>query len=421
MPPPWLDPKDPFMSIIRMQEQDREYDAPQKEKTRQNGAAGGSAGRAKKVATRIPPHEWPWRAVDFWRSGLLPNKKNLIHRFNTRHWKNTQIEANEIKIMEDIEKSKMLPSEFFVDLSYGNETQKWMWSVKEDGLFVKLIRRNTGEWQMFSRRDILLTPPPSFLAGLTQNKDLPSVMYGELVTWFAGCPILARRDKENRNLMRNQQFEKLQFSKLRRKECNPHDWIKLRVKIFAFPCYRPPDNPTEDYTMYNLFKKYRDTMVKSLQYHPHIGMCNFGTLQSTEHAINIFKSVVQLGLEGIVIVRADAEYGESVNRTDDPAHNYFKLKQKIVRLGENLRSTGLTKEKPKDGETIKEHCYTVELADHHQTNFHDYDHDYGSEKTVHFTDMQNREKNANKVRIQSSSANFIATRFRYNGHSITIY
>jgi hypothetical protein len=403
MPPPsWLDPEDPFMSIVKIQEQDRKHDAQQEEKTRQNGAAGGSAGGARKVpkySTRIPPHEWPWRAVDFRREGLLPDKKNLIQRFNKKHWETTQINQKEIKEMEEIEKSKMLPSNFFVNLSYGNEQQKWMWSVKEDGLFVKLIRSDTGEWQTFSRRDILLTPPPSFLAGLEQNKDLPSVMYGELVTWFAGCPVSHRRDKETRNLMRNEQFEKLQFAKLRKKQCNPHDWRKLRVKIFAFPLYKPADDYTEDYTMYNLFKKYRDTMLQTLEYHPHIGMCNFGTLQSTEHAINIFKSVVQLGLEGIVIVRADAEYGALVNRQDDKAHNYFKLKQKIVRLVENLINTGITKEKMKDGETIREHCFRIELADHHKTNFKDRDHDYGNEKTVHFTDMQDR-KDATKVRIK---------------------
>jgi hypothetical protein len=67
--------------------------------------------------------------------------------------------------------------------------------------------------------------------------------------------------------------------------------------------------------MSNLFELYRDAMLKTLDLHPHIGMCNFGKLKSTKHAIDIFQSAVQLGLEGIVIVRGTSEY--------------FKLKQKM--------------------------------------------------------------------------------------------
>jgi hypothetical protein len=60
-----------------------------------------------------------------------------------------------------------------------------MWSVKEDGYFVKLIRdEQTSEWSMLTRKNVKLTPPPKFLEGLKQNKELPSLMFGELVTYY---------------------------------------------------------------------------------------------------------------------------------------------------------------------------------------------------------------------------------------------
>jgi hypothetical protein len=73
-----------------------------------NGAAGGSAGGDSKVRmykVRIGPHEWPWRAVDFWRQGLLPDKTNEIRSWNRRHLKKQHEEARYDKWdMEGIEK-----------------------------------------------------------------------------------------------------------------------------------------------------------------------------------------------------------------------------------------------------------------------------------------------------------------------------
>jgi hypothetical protein len=103
-------------------------------------------------------------------------------------------------------------------------------------------------------------------------------------------------------------------------------------------------------------------------------MCRFHTLQSTEHAIDIFNSVVQNGLEGIVIVKADVPYGTLVDSQDAEAQYIFKLKQKIVERGHMIKQ-----EKQilvfKDGIDVPEYEYTV----------------YSYDGTcIKFTDAQNR-------------------------------
>jgi hypothetical protein len=350
-----------------------------------NGAAGGSAGGGKLYQDRIGPGNWPWRAVDFWRQGLLPDKTNEIRSWNRRHLKKEDKEARYDQCdMEGIEKAKMIPFGFFVDLSARNEEEYWMWSVKEDGMFVKLIRDSkTDMWSMRTRRNIPLYPPLSFLEGLNISKGLPSVMYGELVTCFAGCPKDDRKHTERRNLLRNQQFKMIQFAKLGNINSDPQYWVGLRVKIFAFPRVRPDKNYTTNFRMSNLFELYGDAMLKTLDLHPHIGMCNSGILRSTQDAIDIFKSVVQMGLEGIVIVNPESEYGGLLDHAGDDACNYFKLKQKIVRPGEELRATGRIIDKIKDGVLQREHQYTINI----------------DKKLVFFTDQQERDSCA-YVRIK---------------------
>jgi hypothetical protein len=85
------------------------------------------------------------------------------------------------------------------------------------------------------------------------------------------------------------------------------------------------------------------------------------------------EAISTYSLVRIVIVRGDAEYGELVDRKGDKAENYFKLKQKIVRLGNNLINTGTTKEKRKDGVLQQEHDFTIQLDN----------------ETIHFTDQIN--------------------------------
>ncbi len=100
--------------------------------------------------------------------------------------------------------------------------------------------------------------------------------------------------------------------------------IIFRVKVFAFP--------NNTMTMGQTFKFYRDTMLKTLKYHPHIGMCRARDLKSNEHAIVIFKRVVQMGPEGIVICKREVMYCDNQNRADDDVGNFFKLKQNAILL-----------------------------------------------------------------------------------------
>jgi hypothetical protein len=324
---------------------------------------------------RLHPSKWPWRAEDFWRVGLLGPKKRDIEM-----WRDyvkdpkDQLSGASLRDMQNAVSSQQIPAHFLVDVS------NWMWSVKEDGYFVKLIRDANNKWSMRTRRDVQLTPPPSFLKGLEHNVELPSLMCGELVTCFTGCTKSDRNDTDRRTLLRNQQFKILNQIFHNK---GPEAWVGLRVKIFAFPMIRPSTDYTMNYTVWNLFNRYRKVMLKTLHYHPHIGMCNFGALHSTQDAIDIFKSVVQMGLEGIVIVNPQSEYGGLLDHAGDDACNYFKLKQKIVRPGEELRATGNLIEKIKDGVLQREHQYTINI----------------DKKIVFFTDQQERDSCA-YVRIK---------------------
>ncbi len=85
-------------------------------------------------------------------------------------------------------------------------------------------------------------------------------------------------------------------------------------------------------------------------------MCNAGKLRNTQHAIDIFNSVVQMGLEGIVIVDADEEYGTLVDRHGDDAQLFFKLQQKIV-LPWTQITQGKKIDRWKDGAEHPEHIY----------------------------------------------------------------
>ena len=318
----------------------------------------------------LHPWQWPWRSQDFWRAGLLTNKKNDIRTWLSWGGKEKLLGANK-RDMEEAVTSKQLPADFFVDVT------RWMWSVKEDGYFVKLIRdETTNEWSMLTRKDVKLTPPDKFLEGLKRNRELPSLMFGELVTCFTGCNKSDRNNTNKRTELRNQQFKIL--NKIFHKNKGPEAWVGLRVKIFAFPKFAG--------TMGQMFQHYEKVMLTTLHYHQHIGMCNTGVLENTQEAINIFQSVVQMGLEGIVIVNQDSNYGGLLNRVGDDACNIFKLKPKIVRFGEDLENTGKITDVKKDGVDQKEYEYVITID---------------GEK-VKFTDMQNRDskKKGSMTRIK---------------------
>jgi hypothetical protein len=96
----------------------------------------------------------------------------------------------------------------------------------------------------------------------------------------------------------------------------------VRVKIFSFPL--------SELSIAKAYELYSKALARSWKFHQHIGMCRYGELESTTHAIEIFKGVVQMGLEGIVIVDPSVQYGTMEDNGGDPANYFFKLKQKIV-------------------------------------------------------------------------------------------
>jgi hypothetical protein len=147
---------------------------------------------------------------------------------------------------------------------------------------------------MRTRKNTLLFPPPAFLQGLEQNKELPSFMVGELVTNFTGCAKDSRNDTGERNKKRNQQFGKL----IRVFKGRENVWDGLRVKIFSFPhSSMDMQDKHSSRSMQDTYVHYSKVMQQTLQYHPHIGMCRFGTLKSTQHAINIFTALCKWALK----------------------------------------------------------------------------------------------------------------------------
>jgi len=319
-------------------------------------AAASSGGFG--VKHRLSPGE-VWRATDFWREALLNNTRKDIQLYN-KH--DLSSDATNYEKINTAKQQQKLPADFFVDVT------DWLWSVKEDGYLVKLIRNEKHQWSMRTRKNTLLFPPPAFLQGLAQNKELPSFMVGELVTNFTGCAEDDRTDKDKRNKMRNEQFSRLNRV-LHDKHGNKDVWDGLRVKIFSFPHSSMDLTDTHSMrSMQDTYEHYSKVMQKTLQYHPHIGMCRFGILKNTQQAIQIFNMVVQLGLEGIVIVHPDVQYGALTDpHTGDNAEKklFFKLKQKIVLPGRKIRHLG-KKAISKDGQLENQYQYTI-MDENNQT------------------------------------------------------
>jgi hypothetical protein len=308
----------------------------------------GARGCDKKQKMHCLPRGDVWRSIDFWSWGLKQYKSIQMSNFITRK---EELYGNTLQEFQQAECEKTLPADFFVDVT------GWYWSVKEDGYFVKLRRNDNNEWEMSTRPGTLLNPPRSFLAGLKENDGLPNVMFGELVTSFTECYPEDRKDIGKRTVLRNQQFAKLNkvFPRGKIVKCKPEDWTGLRVKIFSFPL--------SDLSIAAAYKLYSQALARSWKFHQHIGMCRYGLLNNTAHAIEIFKGVVQMGLEGIVIVDPSVQYGTMEDRSGDPANYFFKLKQKIVLPRTQIVQKG-TIDKYKDGAIAPpEYEYALTIGD----------------------------------------------------------
>ncbi len=366
-----FDPKNPralWGKIADVQEEERQHELRKAQEQQAKPAARSSGGFSAGVKHRLPPGEVR-RATDFWREALKDSVRADIKRNNAQK---LSIYASNYAKIQKAKQEQKLPADFFVDVT------GWLWSVKEDGYLVKLIREDN-KWSMRTRKDTFLNPPPAFLQGLEKNKELPSFMVGELVTDFTGCDEDSRKDEKRRNKERNKQFGKL----IRVFKGREDVWDGLRVKIFSFPhSSMDMKDQHSSRSMQETYEHYSNVMQRTLQYHPHIGMCRFGTLKSTQHAIDIFNSVVQMGLEGIVIVKADVQYGAlTYPHTGDNAENklFFKLKQKIVLAGRQITNLG-TIQRSKDGE-LETPEYEYRITDDNDSMIN----------MIKFIDQQNRE------------------------------
>jgi len=311
-------------------------------------------------------HALLWRATDFWREGLNTDVRRDVKLYNTWLDAQTRTLTTSSPHYAKIEQTQRLPvqslpAEFFQDVA------GWFWSVKEDGYLVTLSRGGDGAWSMHTRSGTRLTPPRGFLDGLEKSTSLPPVMVGELVTSFTGCDAADRGDAGRRNLLRNEQFATIH--RVIFGGADPLAWVGLRVKVFAFP--------NSEMHVRATYEDVLKVMAETLHDHPHIGMCRAGELQSTQHALDIFARVVQLGLEGIVIVNPYVKYGKktTLDRHDDDVGTFFKLKHKIVLPGRRFQKTGRTKDVWKDGERQTEHAFTTKIDD----------------QVVHFTDRIGKE------------------------------
>jgi hypothetical protein len=252
------------------------------------------------------------RATDFWREALVPlvTENHQIAKFFSGHLHKAAQHTNAITKGHA---NRNMPHTLF------NSVQGFKWSVKEDGYFVLLKRGENGKWSMRTRAEVQLKPPDGFLTGLEENTALPSVLIGELVTEWNVCAEKYRSSAETRGLRRNEQFSKIH--KIFEGDKKKDNWLNLRVKVFAFPTAVAESGVKM--TVGEQYEASVECMKDSFHKHQHIGVCKFAEVKSTEDAIRVFNLVVQMGLEGIVIVNPNVHYA-------DLDGNFFKLKQKIV-------------------------------------------------------------------------------------------
>jgi len=333
-----------------------------------------------------------WRATDFWREALIPDSNirqdiKLYNKWDDAKTRSLKKHARNYSKINEAAEAKMMPAYFFQDV------RGWMWSVKEDGYCVILSRDDEGKWSMQLRSGLELKPPRAFLQGLDQSPNLPPVMVGELLTSFHGCSASDRKDAGRRTFQRNEQFAIIhrvlagaRSSDSSRKDpekAKAHEqaWVGLRVKVFAFP------NNSMD--MQTTYETSCALMRQSMHLHPHIGMCQSGILTSTQDAIDKFKQVVQMGLEGIVIVDPEVKYGTRLvlDRHEDEVGTFYKLKQKVVTPGVKFTNFGVSREEWKDGIVHTEHAYTTNIDG----------------KQIHFSDRQDRDSAYSRLKYMEYS------------------
>lgn len=263
------------------------------------------------------------KAVDFWRYALIGK-------------------LNDPTLLECKQKRE-IPAENFRDF------EGWWMCLKMDGFYVRL-KRDGDRWRIFTRKGIELNPPRSFLQNFSMGFPDGMEIEGEVVfDTDQTCELEYRKSAEKRIEKRYKDFSKLRISSLRSKK-DFSAWHRLRIVVFAFPI--------ADKTFQESWEEGLDVMHNTEHAPEHIVTCRYIKVQTTADAIEIFKGVVQMGLEGLVIRDPNARYTSDLihQKKDSPV---FKMKQKIVTESEqSFKETGTSK-RDKDGKIKEEKEYTV--------------------------------------------------------------
>ena len=263
------------------------------------------------------------KVVDFWRYALKGDMNSTT--------------------LAKCKRTRQIPAENF------REFKDWWMCLKMDGFYVRL-KRDGDRWRIFTRKGTELHPPRSFLQNLRLSFPEGMELEGEVVfDTDQTCKLEDRQSVEKRIEKRYRQFNKLKVSSLRSKK-DLNAWHKLRIVVFAFPI--------ADKTFKESWEMGVDVMMNMENAPEHIVICRYLTVKNTADAIEIFKGVVQMGLEGLVIRDPRAKYTSEAN-SDKRNSPIFKMKQKIVTESEQLFSVTGTSKRDKDGKIKEEKEYTV--------------------------------------------------------------
>jgi len=246
-------------------------------------------------------------------------------------------------VLNKSKKYEKIEAKNFKDLN------KWLICLKWDGFYVRL-KRDGKKWLIYTRSGNELHPPTSFLEHVSLDFPDGMEMEGELVfDSDQRCKPEDRVDAERRIEKRTFDFKRLHFSSLRSTK-NFRVWHGLRIVLFAFPHI--------DQKFLSSFIQGKNEILKTQEKHPHITVCKYRGLKSTEQAIEIFKCVVQMGCEGVIVRDPNAVYN-TTNNEDKYKSDIFKLKQKIVTESEQQFTQVGEPKKNKDGKEKEEFEYVV--------------------------------------------------------------
>jgi hypothetical protein len=304
------------------------------------------------IAKIIPNQIVCTKPVDFWRYALIDKFRGYLTQ-------DKQIQAK-TDWLASCKQSKQIPLESFIPM-----TSDWCWCLKYDGFYIRLTRDSTSRWQMSTRSGVQLHPPTSFLQHLPTTFPKGMEIEAELV--FDSnqmCEPPDRSDAKKRITKRTLDFAKLHISSLRSTK-DLSGWNGMRLVLFAFPL--------KEKTFEQSFQEGSAIIQASQEQHPHISTCKYETVESTEKTIQIFQSVVQMGLEGIILRKKTSVY----QNTSDTSTSIYKMKQKIVTIRtQKFKQIGQVR-MTRDGRVRPEREYEV-------INFNDED----SRQTCKFTDSR---------------------------------